>query len=154
MARRGEGGGLAVSWMPACSRTMVRAVAHECSPTCSIWCNSSALRTGRTKHSSGGRSWSGGHMPLLTSGGGLATGADVNCPERQMEEAHARRPNFSGMSSAVRIWAACRTVCTSLGSAQKAATTSRVRRRSHFGLRWGGRNWLMGFWSLKVTFWF
>ena len=64
--------------------------------------------------------------------------ADENCPERQMEEAHARRPNFSGMSSAVRISAACTTACTSLGSAQKAATTLQVRRRSHVGLRWGG----------------
>ena len=70
-------------------------------------------------------------------GRGLATGADVNCPERQTEEAHARRPDISGMSSAFRIWAACRTACTSLGSAQKAATTSRVRRRSLVGLRWG-----------------
>ena len=53
------------------------------------------------RHSSIGRSWSGGHLPLLTSGGGLATGADMNCPERQMEEAHAGRANFSGMSFAV-----------------------------------------------------
>ena len=123
---------------------MVGVVAHECSPACSIWCSSSTLRTGRTQHSSIGRSWSGGHMPLLTRGGGLATGADVNCPERQMEEAHTRRPNFSGMSSAVGTGVACRTACTSLSSAQKAATTSRVRRRSHVGLRWGGRNWMMG----------
>ena len=122
---------------------MVGAVAHECSPACSIWCSSSTLRTRRTEHSSSGRSCSRAHMPLLARGGGLATGADVNCPERQMEEAHARRPNFSGMSSAIGIWAACRTACTSLVSAQKAATTSRVRRRSHDGLRWGGRNWLM-----------
>ena len=48
---------------------MVGAVAHECSPACSIWCISSTLRTGRIEHSSSGRSWSGGHMPLLTSGG-------------------------------------------------------------------------------------
>ena len=91
-------------------------------------------------------------MPLLTNGGGLATGIDVSCPERQMEEAHAKRPNFRGMSSVVGIWAVCRMACASLGSAQKAATTSRTRRRSHVGLRWGGRNWLMGFWSLKETF--
>ena len=58
------------------------AVAHECYPACSIWCSSSTLRTGRTEHSSSGRSWSGAHMPLLARGGGLATGADVNCPER------------------------------------------------------------------------
>ena len=109
---------------------MVGAVAHECSPACSIWCSSSTLRTGRTEHFSSGRSYAGAHMPWLAKGGGLATVADVNCPERQMEEAHARRPNFSGMSSAVDIWAACKTACTSLGSAQKAATTSRVRRRS------------------------
>ena len=94
-------------------------------------------------------------MPLLTNGGGLATRTDVSGPERQMEDAHTKRPNFSGMSSAIRIWDACRTVCTSLGNAHKAATTSRTRRRSHVGLRWGGgRNWLMGFWSLKETFWF
>ena len=36
MGRRGEGGGLAVSWMPACTRTMVGAVAHECSLACSL----------------------------------------------------------------------------------------------------------------------
>ena len=96
---------------------MVGAVAHECLPACSIWCNGSTPRTGRTEHSSSGRSWSGGDMPFLTSGGGLATRNNVNCPERQMEEAHARRPNFSGISSAVGIWAACRTACTSLGSA-------------------------------------
>ena len=123
---------------------MVGAVAHKCSPACSIWCSSSMLRTGRTEHSSSGRSWSRAHMPLLARGGGLATGADVYCPARQMEEAHARRLNFSRMSSAVGMWAACTTACTSLGSAQKVATTSRVRRRSHDGLRWGGRNWLMG----------
>ena len=64
-------------------------------------------------------------------------------PARQTEEAHARRPNFSGTSSAVGIWAVCRTACTSSGSAQKAATTSRVRRRSHDGLRWRAKNWLM-----------
>ena len=75
---------------------------------------------------------------------GEQTGAGVYCPVRQMEEAHARSPNFSGTRSAVGIWAACRTACTSLGNAQKAATTSRVRRRSHDGLRWGARNWLMG----------
>ena len=55
------------------------------------------------EHSSSGRSWSGGHMPLLTSGGGLATGTDVSCPERQMEEAHAKGPNFRGISSVVGI---------------------------------------------------
>ena len=82
---------------------MVGAVAHECSPACSIWCSSSTLGTGRTEHSSSGRSWSGAHMPLLARGGGLATGADVYCPATQMEEAHARRLNFSGMSSAVGI---------------------------------------------------
>ena len=76
-------------------------------------------------------------MPL-TNGGGLATGADVTCPERQMEEAHAGRQNFSRMSSAVGIWAACRSTCRLLGSAQEAATTSGVRRRSHTGLRLGG----------------
>ena len=91
---------------------------------------------------------------MLTSGGGLATGTDVSCTEWQMEEAHAKRPNFRGMSSIIRIWAISRTACTSLGSAQKAATTSWTRRRSHVGLRWGGGNWLMGFWSLKETFWF
>ena len=42
-------------------------------------------------------------MPLLTRGGGAATRADVKYPERQMEQAQARRPNFSGMSSAVVI---------------------------------------------------
>ena len=98
----------------------------------------------QAEHSSGGRSWSGVHMPLLARGGGVATGAGVYCPSRQTEEAHARRPNFSGTSSAIGIWAACRTACTSLGSAQKAATTSRVRRRSYDGVRWGARNWLMG----------
>ena len=36
---------------------MVGAVAHECSPACSMWRSSSTLRTGRTKHSSSGRSW-------------------------------------------------------------------------------------------------
>ena len=82
---------------------MVGAVAHECSPARSIWCSSSTLRTGRTEYSSSGRSWSGAHMPLLARGGGLATGAEAYCPERQTEEAHARRPNFSGMSSAVGI---------------------------------------------------
>ena len=79
---------------------MVAAVAHECSPASSIWRCSSTLRTGRTEHSSSGRSWSGAHMPLLATGGGLATRADVKCPRRQKEEAHAGRPNFSGMSSA------------------------------------------------------
>ena len=69
----------------------------------------------------------------------------MNCSEKQIEEAHARRPTFSGMSSAVGFLAACRTACTSLPSAQKAATTSRVRRWSHGGLLWGGRKWLMGF---------
>ena len=92
-------------------------VAHKCSLACSIWCNSSTLRTGRMEHSSSGHSWLGGHMPLLTNGGGLATGTYVSCPERQMEEAHARRLNLSGMSSAVRIWAAYRTAGTSLGNA-------------------------------------
>ena len=86
----------------------------------------------------------GVHMPLLARGRGVETRAGVYCSVRQTEEAHARRPNFSGTSSAVGMWAACRTACTSLGSAQKAATTSRVRRRSHDGLRWGARNWLMG----------
>ena len=56
-------------------------------------------------------------MPLLTSGGGLATRPDVSYPERQMEEAHAKRPDFRGMSFAVAIWAVCKTTCTSLGSA-------------------------------------
>ena len=78
---------------------MVGAVAHECSPACPMWCSSSTLRTGRIEHSSNGRTWSGGHMPLLTSRGGLATGSDVSCPERQMEEAHPKRPNFRGMST-------------------------------------------------------
>ena len=123
---------------------MVGAVAQECSPACSIWCSSSTLRTGRTEHSSSGRSWSGAHMPLLARGGGVATGAHVYYLARQMEEAHARRPNFSGMSSAVGMWAACRTACTSLGSGQKAATTWRVRRWSNDGLGWGARNWQMG----------
>ena len=103
MVGRGEGGGLAVSWMPAYKRTMVGAVAHECSPACSISCNNFTLRTGRIEHSSSGRSWLGGHMPLLTSGGGLATGTDVSRPEGQMEKAHARRPNFGGMRFAVGI---------------------------------------------------
>ena len=71
-----------------------------------------------------------------------------------MEEAHAKRPNFRGTGSVVGIWAVCRTACTPLGSAQKAATTSRTRGRSHVGLRWRGRNRLLGFWSLKETFWF
>ena len=78
-------------------------------------------------------------MPLLSSGGGLATGTNVSCPETQMEDAHASSPNLSGTSSAVGFWAASRTACMSLGSAQKAATTSRVRRRSYVGLRWGSR---------------
>ena len=61
---------------------MVGAVAHECSPACSICCSSSALRNTRPEHSSSGRSWSRAHMPLLAGGGGRATGANVNCPER------------------------------------------------------------------------
>ena len=73
------------------------------------------------------------------------TATDVSYPERQMAEAHTRRPNFSGMSSAVGMWAALRNACTLLGSAQKAAITSRVRRRSHARLRLGGRKWMMGF---------
>ena len=77
---------------------MVGAVAHGCSAASSIWCISFTLRTGTTEHSTSGRRWSGAHMPLLARGGGLATGADVNCPERKMEEAHARRPTFSKMS--------------------------------------------------------
>ena len=44
-------------------------------------------------------------MPLLTKTGGLATGTGVSCPERQMEEAHAKRPNLRGMCSIVGIWA-------------------------------------------------
>ena len=79
-------------------------------------------------------------MPLLTGGGGLATGIDLGCPERQMEEAHTKRPNFRGMSSVFGIGAVYRMACTSLGSAHKAATTSLTRRRSHVGLTWGGRN--------------
>ena len=67
-------------------------------------------------------------MPLLTSGAGLATVSDVSCPKRQMEEAHAKKLNFRGMSSVVGIWEVCRTACTSLGSAPKAATTSWTRR--------------------------
>ena len=54
-------------------------------------------------------------MPLLTSGRGLATGTNVSYPERQMEEAHAKRPNFRGASSQglsarrrARHWAAPR----------------------------------------------
>ena len=133
-----------MSGMAACSRANVGAVAQECSPAWSIWCSSSPLRTGRTEHSSKGRSWSGVHMPLLARGGGVATGVGVCCPARQTEQAHDRRPNFSGTSSAIGIWAVCRTACTSLGSAQKAATTSRLRRRSHDGRRWGAKNWLMG----------
>ena len=81
---------------------------------------------------------------MLARPGGVETGAGVYCPVRQMEEAHATSPNFSRTRSAVGIWAACRTACTSLGSAQKAATTSRVQRRSHDGLRWGARNSRMG----------
>ena len=46
-------------------------------------------------------------MPLLTSAGELATGSDVSCPKRQMAEAHAKRTNFRGMSSAVGVWAVC-----------------------------------------------
>ena len=83
-------------------------------------------------------------MPLLARGCAPVTEADVYCLPRQMEEAHATSPYFSGMSSAVGIEASCRAACTSLGSMQKAATTSRVRRRSHDGLRWGAKNWLMG----------
>ena len=93
-------------------------------------------------------------MPLLTSRGGLAIGTDVSCPERQMEKAHGKRSNLRVMSSAFGIWVAYNTACTSLAGAQKAATTSRTLRRSHIGLRWGGRNLLMGFWSLKETLWF
>ena len=92
-----------MSGMPACSRAKVGAVAQECSPACSIWCSSSPLRTGRTEHSSSGRSWLGVHMPLLARGGGVATGAGMYCPARQTEEAHARRSNFSGTSSTVGI---------------------------------------------------
>ena len=126
---------------------MVGAVAHKCSPACSIWCNSSTPRSGRIEHSSSGRIWLGGNMPLFTSGGGLSTGTDMSSPERQMEEAHANRPNFKGTSSIVRMWAVSMTVCTPSGSAQKAGTTSRTRRRSHVAVRWGGRNRPMGFWS-------
>ena len=55
------------------------------------------------------------------------------------QEAELQRDEF-------RRWdlGCLQTACTSLGSAQKATTTSRVRRRSHDGLRWGARNWLMG----------
>ena len=83
-------------------------------------------------------------MPLLARGCAPTTGADVYCLHRQMQEAHATSPYFSGMRSAVGIEASCRTACTSMGSMQKAATTSRVRRRSHDGLRWRANNWLMG----------
>ena len=124
---------------------MVGAVTHKCSPACSNSCRSSTLRTGRIEHSSSRRNWSGRHMPLLTSGGGLATEIDVSFPKRHMQEAQAKRPDFRGMSSVVGIWFVCRMACTSLGSAHKAATTSGTRRRSHVGLRWGGRNWLMEF---------
>ena len=61
---------------------MVGVMAHGCSPACSIWCSDSTLRTGGDEHFSIGCSSSRSHMPLLNSGGGLATGTDISCPER------------------------------------------------------------------------